>query len=394
MVKFDLNEVQDEHILGQSIFSPNGDLLLAAGNQITERYRKRLRQLGFSHVMVELEGTEGIEPETTVSEKVQKEVSGSLRQASKDIHQLFKFKRHAKSSASDIIKGNKNNIQMFIKNSGIGKALERLIDELLGKSSIVLNLQSMEAANEGFFNHVMNVAIISICIGRKYRFGYDELHQLGMGALNYDIGLIAVDQSILTKPGPLNGEEIAEFQRHSEYGHMMLSQNPHIAPTSSIVALQHHEFQDGTGYPGRLRGENRPPLKDLTRQNVIHRFAEIVGVADMYDRLCNGRFPQDHKFEPRKVLRKIIQMGGVKLNADIVKTLTTIVPIYPVGAKVRIIDSPIPQLLGLRGVVAKDNPEKVEAPLIVMYESRNHKKIKPFVIDMAKHNAVKIELIT
>jgi HD-GYP domain-containing protein (c-di-GMP phosphodiesterase class II) len=62
---------------------------------------------------------------------------------------------------------------------------------------------------------------------------------------------------------------------------------------------------------------------------MIHRFAEIVAVADCYDSYISGR-PREG-IEPcdvKTALRKLIEMGGNLLNADIVKTLTTIVPLY------------------------------------------------------------------
>ena len=86
-------------------------------------------------------------------------------------------------------------------------------------------------------------------------------------------------------------------------------------------------------------------------------------------------------------------MGGNLLNADIIKTLTTIVPLYPVGARIKIVNAPTPQLIGYYGVVARDNPENLENPQIIIYETKNRQKIKPILIDMAKHKGFTLELV-
>jgi len=165
-----------------------------------------------------------------------------------------------------------------------------------------------------------------------------------------------------------------------------------VAPTSAAVALQHHEYQDGTGFPRNIHGENLAPLKDFSRKNLIHRFSEIVAVADTYDMLTTGRMGP--RFDVRQAIRKVIEMGGEKLNKEIVKALTSIVPIYPVGARIRIVNAPSSQLVGYQGVVAKDNPENLENPQIILYETKNHQKVKPILIDLADHTGFQLELIT
>jgi HD-GYP domain-containing protein (c-di-GMP phosphodiesterase class II) len=160
------------------------------------------------------------------------------------------------------------------------------------------------------------------------------------------------------------------------------------------VALQHHEHQDGTGFPRGIKGENRPPLKDFSRKNVIHRFAEIVAVADVYDMLITGRPHCFGKHKVQDALKRVIEMGGKHLNSEIVKALISIVPIYPVGARIRVVNAPVPQLVGYQGVVARDNPTNLDLPQIILYETRNHQSIKPFLIDLAQHKGFVFELIT
>ena len=172
----------------------------------------------------------------------------------------------------------------------------------------------------------------------------------------------------------------------------MLSENVIIPPTSSLVAYAHHECQDGTGYPRGMKGENRPAGKSFSKAGLIHRFAEIVAVADTYDMLTNGRKHFSPKLSPVEVFNEIVSMSGTKLNADIVKCFLSIVPMFPVGTRVRITTAPIAELQGCFGVISKVNPDRVHEPQVLVFESKNHQKIKPVTLDFSKHKGFSVEL--
>jgi HD-GYP domain-containing protein (c-di-GMP phosphodiesterase class II) len=394
MVRFSIDDVTEEMVLGESLFLPTGELLLAAGYRLKDRYRKRLKELGFYSVLINVEGAESVIPETIISAHIQREMAVSLNSTTQNIKESLPVRQQGIRAIQRMIKDNKQYLNKYILNSGVLRALEHFIDEILNQPSMVLNVSALSKSPGDLFTHAINVMVTALCLGRKFRFSYDEMKQLGIGAINYDLGLVAVPEAILEKQGDLTEEEYRIYEQHTVFGYIMLSQNPSIPPTSSAVALQHHEHQNGTGFPRGIKGENRPPLKDFSRKNVIHRFAEIVAVADNYDMLITGRNGYGHKHTVRDALKKIIQMGGARLNSEIVKTLVSIVPVYPVGARIRIINAPVPQLVGYNGVVAKDNTDCLEQPQIILYETRNHSRVTPVLIDLAKHKGFTFELIT
>ncbi len=394
MVRYNLDDINDDMILGESLFLPSGELLLAAGYRLKERYRRRLKELGFSTALVEIEGTESVIPETIISSHIQREMSLSLNKSTKDIADSIPVHEQGTRSIQKMLRENKHHLNKFIMSTGISHALEKFIDEILSQSSVVLNMSELSKAQGDLFAHAINVTIISLCLGKKFRFSYEEMKQLGIGAINYDLGMVAVPREILQKTDDLTDEEEMMLRQHTVFGYLMLSQNPTIPPTSAAVALQHHERQDGSGYPRGIKGENRPPLKDFSRKKVIHRFAEIVAVADVYDMLTAGRSHYSEKHSAQEAIKKVIQLGGTKLNAEVVKTLTSIVPLFPTGAKIRIINAPVPQLVGYIGVVAKNDAERLEQPTLVLYETKNHQRVAPILVDTAKHSGIQFELIS
>jgi HD-GYP domain-containing protein (c-di-GMP phosphodiesterase class II) len=382
-------------VLGESIFLPTGELLLAAGYRIKERYRERLKQLGYRAVLVDVAGTEGVIPETTISETAQRDMNNSVETSTKEMaNAIQQFRAKSNDKVKDIIKENRQYLNKYIMSSGMVKALDQFVNEIMCQSSIVLNLSALQQTQPGLLNHALNVTISALCIGKRYKYSYEEMKQLGVGALNYDLGLIALPKELLEKNHSEFGDgERKLYYQHTVFGFLMLSQNHTIPSTSAAVALQHHECQNGSGFPQGLKGENRPPLKDFSKQNMIHRFAEIVAVADAYDKLIYGR-PLENipVHDVPSAIKKLIKAGGTELNADIVKNLTAIAPVFPVGARIKVINAPTPQLNGYYGVVAKDNPDSLETPQIILYETKNHQKIKPILIDLAKYKGFTLEL--
>lgn len=267
MVRYHIDEIDEEMVLGESIFLPSGELLLSAGQQIKERYRRRLREMGFLNVMVQVEGTEDAVPETTVSQESQREMAGALSRSTKDLSSHFaKLRRKGVDSVEQILRNNKKELGAFVMNSSVTATLEKFVEEILQQDDVVLNLSAMKQLNEDLFKHTMNVTITALCIGRKYHLSYDELKQLGIGALNYDLGLVTIPQEIYDKDDPLSEEDNKVLKQHPVHGFYLLSGNSSIPPTSAAAALQHHEHQNGTGYPRGIKGENRPPLKDFSRK--------------------------------------------------------------------------------------------------------------------------------
>ena len=85
MVRYNIDEVTDDMVLGESITLPTGKLLLSAGYQISQRYRERLRELGYQTLMIEQAGTEDVTPETIISPRTQAEITKNLNESGEQL---------------------------------------------------------------------------------------------------------------------------------------------------------------------------------------------------------------------------------------------------------------------------------------------------------------------
>ena len=392
MVFYSIDEVIEGMVVAESIFDDNGRLMITAGFQIKQTIIDMLKRLGNQKIAIQVEGAEDVIPELVISHQVRREMTSMIDRSSKTITNLFKEMQKTKANIIDSIKKSKSAINDIVRKTDMIGVISKVIDDVLTEPWTVVNLANLRQAGHGLYDHSINVTIVSLCIGHTYKFSADEMKQLGLGALNYDLGMMAVPSEILEKNSALTDEESKVLRQHTVYGHLMLSENAMIPPTSSIVAISHHECQDGSGYPRGLKGGNKPPTKSFSKAGLIPRFAEIVAVADAYDMFTSGRKHFSPKLGPVEAFKKMISLSGPKLNADIVKRLLSIVPMFPVGTRVRITAAPIDGLEGCFGVISKVNPARVHEPQVLVFESKNHKKIKPITLDFSKHKGFSVEL--
>ena len=128
--------------------------------------------------------------------------------------------------------------------------------------------------------HSDRVSEYSVLIGKKLGLSEKDLKTLKIGGLFHDIGKIGVPDSILQKETKLTDDEYSQIKQHPNIGVHILS-NATIFKDILPIVEHHHEKWDGTGYPGRLSGENIP------------YFARITAVADSFDAMTSRRSYRD-----------------------------------------------------------------------------------------------------
>jgi len=127
-------------------------------------------------------------------------------------------------------------------------------------------------------NHVKRVAEYSKLLALFYGLPKDEAEKLKMASPMHDIGKVGIPDAVLNAPRKLNAAEWKIMQTHAELGYNMLkhSSKP-ILQAAAIVANEHHEKFDGSGYPNAVVGKN------------IHIYGRITAVADVFDALGSKR---------------------------------------------------------------------------------------------------------
>jgi len=152
--------------------------------------------------------------------------------------------------------------------------------------------------------HVVRVAEFSFLMANLA--GCEEAELIKNASPMHDLGKVAIPDHILNKPGKLNEEEWEVMKTHSELGYQMLSvsQRP-LLNMAAIIAHQHHEKWDGSGYPCGLKGEE------------IHIAGRITAVADVFDALSYERCYKP-AWELDRVLRVLKEERGHHFDPDLI----------------------------------------------------------------------------
>lgn len=127
-------------------------------------------------------------------------------------------------------------------------------------------------------NHVKRVAEYSKILALKCGLSEEEAELIKTASPMHDIGKVAIPDAILNKPGKLTAEEYEIMKSHTVIGYNLLKGSQRrLLNAAAIIAIQHHEKWNGTGYPHGLRGEE------------IHLYGRITAVADVFDALGSER---------------------------------------------------------------------------------------------------------
>jgi len=156
---------------------------------------------------------------------------------------------------------------------------------------------------------------------------------LRMAAMLHDAGKVAISDIILKKPARFTEEEYQVMQKHTLFGaQLFLNEQSDFDRIARIVALNHHENWDGTGYPGYVDVASGKPTKVDDDGKVVGKkgqeipiFSRIVSIADVYDALRSKRVYKEAWTE-EEVLKEIRSLSGSKFDPEVVDTFFEVYP--------------------------------------------------------------------
>lgn len=155
----------------------------------------------------------------------------------------------------------------------INDEMETTLRQTVYTMGVVEEQRSRETAD-----HTKRVTELCKLLASKLRLPERDVDLITAASPLHDIGKIGVPDAILQKPGKLTDEEFQVMKNHTGIGYaMLLHSTRDILRAAGIIAYQHHEKWDGTGYPLGLKGED------------IHAYGRIVALADVFDALTSDR---------------------------------------------------------------------------------------------------------
>lgn len=179
---------------------------------------------------------------------------------------------------------------MTIKN--LHKEIDDTQKELIYTLGEIAESRSLETGH-----HVKRVSVISAFLAEKLNIPDHQVGLIGLAASMHDLGKMAIDDRILNKPGKLTKDEFEIVKKHCALGYEILKNSQReLLQLAAVIAYEHHENYDGSGYPRGLKGDE------------IRLESRIVGLVDVYDALSIKRvykesWPKDEILEYMKSQR-------------------------------------------------------------------------------------------
>jgi putative nucleotidyltransferase with HDIG domain len=188
------------------------------------------------------------------------------------------------------------------RTQSLQKSERRLKENLLESVSAVAAM--VELRDPYTAGHQRNVAQLATAIARELGLPEETIEGIDLAAVVHDVGKISVPTDILTKPGKLSEAEFSLIKEHPERGYEVLKGIDFPWPIARTVQ-QHHERQDGSGYPDGLRGNDILPQ------------ARILAVADVIEAMATNR-PYRLGLGIDTALQEVEKGRGKQFDPDVV----------------------------------------------------------------------------
>ncbi len=208
------------------------------------------------------------------------------------------------------------------------------------------------------YTHSINVALLSMLIGKWMKYGEQMIESLLIAGLLHDIGKMKIDSKILNKPDKLTESEFEEIKQHPRYSYELLQNNKDISLDVKIGILMHHEKMDGSGYPYGVYSEN------------INDVAKVLAVADVYDAMISER-PYQKKHSPFDVMQLMQEGVFGKLDTKILLTFLTNIATYYIGTYVLLNTGQIGEVVAINPACVYRPIIKVQNDYIDLYTNRS-----------------------
>lgn len=166
------------------------------------------------------------------------------------------------------------------------KATGNIIEEVAASGNFIDQLYNLPPCDDYTFRHSVNVCAISALIATWLKLPPDMVSAISLAGLLHDIGKSMLPTPLLNKPYHLPQSDYERYKQHSLLGLELAKKIPNVAQSILSGIVQHHEREDGSGYPYGLTSKK------------IHLYAKIVAIADLYDEKLTINCTQPGNFSP------------------------------------------------------------------------------------------------
>lgn len=203
---------------------------------------------------------------------------------------------------------------------------------------------SVETRTKNYLvSHAIRSTIFAIVIGLKLHLNFTQLQELGVSCILHEIGMLKLPSYLYLSQKNFSHSERAKIATHPLLGFQIIYHAHFDTPIQRAV-LEHHEREDGSGYPQNLTSEN------------ISQYAKIISVVCSYEAISAPRNFRDAK-STYDAMIEMLKNQNSKYDGTVIKALLYSLSIYPIGAYVYLANGKI-------GQVSDVNPNNPKNPIV------------------------------
>lgn len=206
-----------------------------------------------------------------------------------------------------------------------------------------VNPSSEETGKNFLINHSMRTTVLAIAIGLQLHLPLSKMIELGMTCIIHEIGMLRLPPQIYMTDRQLTPGERAQITKHTILGYTIVKDLEFSLPIQ-LGVLEHHEKENGTGYPRRRTGDQ------------ISSNAKIIAVACSYEAISSPRQYKEERSEFDAMI-EMIQNKNHAYDDTVIKALLYTVSLYPIGTYVYLSNRKI-------AVVTDTNPDNPKWPVV------------------------------
>ncbi|SDE88493.1 HD-GYP domain-containing protein [Sporomusa acidovorans] len=347
MQRISLEEIKPGMYLSKPLLTADGAVLLHEGIEIKDRYIKYLLHKGITSLYIG-------EPE----------IEGTVLEAEEDTYDSQQGQETV-TAAREVI--NQFRVGKGIQLDRVKNIVSGFISQLTQKPENMIHLLDIRRKEEYMFSHAINTCILSVMTGLAQGYDAKQLYEVGLAALLHDVGKIRFSCNLTQQyPKYLSTNSREEYKQHPFYSLEILKKNQAISIDVVNACFQHHERWNGSGYPMGLAGDT------------ISEYAQIVSIADVYDRLIAG-MPHRRPTPVYYAAAILNKAAGEYFNPALVEKFNQNVAIYPMGKTVRLNNRQSGLILGV-GV------KSVNTPVVRIIASEDGSQVNQLVeLDLVKN---------
>ncbi|MDR2097170.1 MAG: HD-GYP domain-containing protein [Spirochaetaceae bacterium] len=348
MKTFSVANIPVNYFFSEPLYLDDGFVLASPEMPITIELKNSLKEWLFNDIKSDGEPQEGYQDSGKQQKK--RDVPAFLNNEAK-LAEAKSFYAEFERFTGDIFTRAANKSR--ISYDTVAEKIRGVCEEIKINRRFLLQVQkdiSVEDDDDFLVIHAVKSTVISIIIGQYLKLPAHRLIELGVAALLHEIGMVKLPSHIIQNKAELSAKDRSTLILHPALGFEMLK-SMDFPMAINAAALEHHERENGSGYPYKLTGEK------------IGLYGKIIAVACSFEAITAKRPHKDAR-GGYEGITDLLRNVGKRYDDAIIRALVFSLSIYPIGQFVLLSN-------GVKGQVVDVNPSDPRFPIVQVLDKKN-----------------------